>query len=104
MSLTPDQQFFGLTSHNGGRKYTNDVTDSREQDQPTPTASYLPRERTHVLDDQAQAHLAPEVYWPQHVTMDVIELSDGSSTLSAICNQHGLRTGECFISEKGSCS
>ena len=77
---------------------TNDVADSREQDQSTPTASSLPRERPDVPDDQSQEHPAPEVYWttPQHVTIDVIELSDGSSTFSAICNQHGLRTRECL--------
>ena len=81
-------------------KSTNDVADSREQDQSAPTAaSSLPRERPDVPDDQSQEHLAPEVYWiiSQLVTMGVMELADGSGILSAIWNQHGLRTRECFI-------
>ena len=63
------------------------MADLRESDQCTPAASSLPRERPDVPDDRSQEHLAPAVYWitPQHVTMDVIDLSDCSSTFAAIC-------------------
>ena len=72
------------------------VVNLRETDQCTPAASSLPCERPDVLDDHSQAHPVLEVYWitPQHVIMDVMELSDCSSTFSSICTQHGMRTGE----------
>ena len=59
----------------------------------------LPRERPDVpADTQDQDHLAPSIYWitPQRVTVDVLEMSDGVSTFSSVCNQYGLRTGECM--------
>ena len=62
----------------------------------------LPRERPDApVDDGAQDHIAPTTYWitPQHVTMDVLDLSDGLSTFSPVCNQYGLRTGECVSIE-----
>ena len=93
-----DQQLRAKQSKLRKESSTKDAADSREQNQSTPTDSSLPRERPEVLNDPSQEHLAPEVYWitPQHVTMDVMELADGWSTFSAICNQHGLRTGECL--------
>ena len=59
----------------------------------------LPRERPDVLaDTKDQDHLDPCVYWitPQHVTVDVLALSDGLSAFSSVCNQYGLRTRECM--------
>ena len=83
-------------------KFAGDSTDLQESDlSATPTLS-LPRERLDVPDDQPQDHLAPDVYWitPQHASVDIMELLDGRSTLVSICNQYGLRTGEC-LSLKG---
>ena len=72
------------------------MTDSRGSDLSDTSTTSLPRERLDVLDDQSQEHLAPDVYWvtSQHVTMDITELSDGSSTFTCICHQYGLITGE----------
>ena len=52
-----------------------------------------------------QDHLALAFYWitPQHVTVDVLALSDGLSAFSSVCNPNRLRTGEC-MSLKGTCS
>ena len=64
----------------------------------SPTDS-LPRERPDVpADAEDQDHIAPTIYWltPQHVTLDVLELSDGLSAFSPVCDQYGLRTGECM--------
>ncbi|MFM7986580.1 MAG: hypothetical protein ACKPKO_45425, partial [Candidatus Fonsibacter sp.] len=46
----------------------------------------LPRERPYVSGDLLATHPAPENYWitPPHVSPDVMELSDGSSTFLAI--------------------
>jgi hypothetical protein len=77
-------------------KFAGDTTDSRGPDlSATPTSS-LPRERLDVSDDQPQDHIAPDVYWitSEHAIVDIMELSDGRSTFSSICNQYGLRTGE----------
>ena len=85
-------------------KFVDSPIDSNSSDSSASPLDSLPRERPDVLDDDgAQDHLAPTIYWitPQHVTMDVIELSDGSSTFSSICSQYGLRTGAC-VSLRGS--
>ena len=49
-------------------------------------------------DTKDQDHLAPSIYGiiPQRVTVDVLELSDGLSAFWSVCNQYGLRTGECM--------
>ena len=76
-------------------KFAGDATDSRGSDlSATPTSS-SPRERLDVPNDQPQDHPAPDVYWitPQHLIVDVTELSDGRSAFSSICHQYGLRTG-----------
>ena len=55
----------------------------------SPTDS-LPRERPDVPADATyQNHLAPTNYWttPQHVTVNVLELSDGLCAFSSVCNQ-----------------
>ena len=62
-------------------------------------ADSSPRERPDVpADSTDQEHLVPSIYWitPQHVIVDVLELSDGLSAFSSVCNQYGLRTGECM--------
>ena len=59
----------------------------------------LPRERPDVpVDSKDQDHLAPSTYWiiPQRFTVDALELSDGLSAFSSVCNQYGMRTGECM--------
>ena len=79
-------------------KFAGDTTDPRGSDvSATPTSS-LPRERPDIPDDHPQDHPAPDVYWitPQHVTVDILELSNGRSIFSSICNLYGLRTGECL--------
>ena len=71
----------------------------RKEKFPEPPTDSLPRERSDVPNDlRNQDHLAPSTYWiiPQHTTVDVLELSDELCAFSAVCNQYGLRTGECM--------
>ena len=59
-------------------------------------ADPFPRERSDLQSESTDKdHSAPLVYWigPQHATVDVLELSDGLSLFSSVCNQRGLLTG-----------
>ena len=65
-------------------------------EQPT---DLFPRERSDLQSGSSEAdHSAALVYWigPRHTTVDVLELSDGLSMFSSICNQRGLLTRECM--------
>ena len=61
-------------------------------EQPT---DHFPRERSDFQSDSTEKdRSAPLLYWigPQHATVDVLELADGLSMFSSICNQRGLLT------------
>ena len=62
-----------------------------------PPTDHFPRGRSDLQSDSKDKdQSAPSVYWvgPQHATVDVLDLSDGLSLFSSICNQRGLLTGE----------
>ena len=67
-----------------------------------PPSDSAPRERLDVLRERAMDQLpgqgVPEVFWIacRGVRTDVMDLSNGSGLCSALCSQHGLRTGPCL--------
>ena len=63
------------------------LREEKAVEQPT---DHAPRERSDLQSDLSEKdHSAPLVYWigPQHAIVDVLELSDGLSMFSSICNQ-----------------
>ena len=86
----------------------NDVALSPDSPPLPPQSDSVLRERLDVprerLGDQLPGQGVPEVFWiaPRGVRTDVMELSNGSGSFSALCSQRGLRVGSCLTMGKTS--